>query len=79
MELNGVEIEDTYCEGFSGIFTRILVTAKNERWVKIAAQEACGYGTSGIGCDAEAAIDVFVPSDKTSGTFPSNICLSNSS
>ena len=35
MELNGVEIENTYCEGFGGIFTRILVTAKNEKWVKV--------------------------------------------
>lgn len=65
MELNGVEIEDTYCEAFGGFFTRILVTAKNEKWVKIAAQEATGYGTSGIGCDAEAGIDVFMPVDKT--------------
>ncbi len=65
MELNGVEIEDTYCEAFGAFFTRILVTAKNEKWVKIAAQEATGYGTSGIGCDAESGIDVFAPSDKT--------------
>ncbi len=75
MELNGVEIEDTYCEGFGGIFTRILITAKNEKWVKIAAQEATGYGTSGIGCDAEAAIDVFVPADKTPDKRPGIILM----
>jgi formylmethanofuran--tetrahydromethanopterin N-formyltransferase len=75
MELNGVEIEDTYCEGFGGFFTRILVTAKNEKWVKIAAQEATGYGTSGIGCDAEAAIDVFVPADKTPDKRPGVILM----
>ena len=70
MELNGVEIEDTYCEAFGGFFTRILVTAKNEKWVKIAAQEATGYGTSGIGCDAEAGIDVLVPAEKTPDNRP---------
>lgn len=75
MELNGVEIEDTYCEGFGGFFTRILVTAKNEKWVKIAAQEVTGYGTSGIGCDAEAAIDVFVPADKTPDNRPGVILM----
>ena len=75
MELNGVEIEDTYCEGFGGFFTRILVTAKNEKWVKIAAQEVTGYGTSGIGCDAEAAIDVFVPADKTPDKRPGVIIM----
>lgn len=75
MILNGVEIEDTYCEGFGGFFTRILVTAKNEKWVKIAAQEVSGYGTSGIGCDAEAAIDVFVPADKTPDKRPGVILM----
>ena len=75
MDLNGVEIEDTYCEGFGGFFTRILVTAKNEKWVKIAAQEVTGYGTSGIGCDAEAAIDVFVSADKTPDKRPGVILM----
>ena len=75
MNLNGVEIEDTYCEGFGAFFTRILVTAKNEKWVKIAAQEATGYGTSGIGCDAEAAIDIFVPADKTPDKRPGVILM----
>jgi len=65
MELNGVEIEDTYCEAFGGFFTRVLITAINENWAKIAAQIATGYGTSTIHCDAEAAIDVVVPADKT--------------
>jgi len=70
MELNGVEIEDTFCEAFGAFFTRILVTAKNEKWVKIAAQEVTGYGTSGIGCDAEAAIDVLIPPENTPDNRP---------
>ncbi len=65
LNLNDVEIEDTFCEAFGGFFTRIVVTAKNDKWVKIAAQEATGYGTSGIGCDAEAGIDVYMPAEKT--------------
>ncbi|MHA1912924.1 MAG: formylmethanofuran--tetrahydromethanopterin N-formyltransferase [Promethearchaeota archaeon] len=65
MELNGVEIEDTYCEAFGAFFTRVLITAKNEKWAKIAAQVATGYGTSTIHCDAEAGIDVFISADKT--------------
>ena len=70
MELNGVEIEDTFCEAFGAFFTRILVTAKNEKWVTIAAQEVSGYGTSGIGCDAEVGIDVMVIADKTPDKRP---------
>jgi len=70
MELNGVEIEDTYCEAFGAFFTRILITAKNERWLRIAAQVSTGYGTSTIHCDAEAGIDLFIPSDKTPDNRP---------
>ncbi len=70
MELNGVEIEETFCEGFGSNFARIIITAKNQKWAKIAAQVATGYGTSTIHCDAEAAIDVLLPPDKTPDNRP---------
>ena len=70
MEINGVGIEDTFCEAFGAVFSRILVTAKNEKWVKTAAQITTGYGTSTIHCDAEAGIDIFVPPDQTPDNRP---------
>ncbi|MBY8989825.1 MAG: formylmethanofuran--tetrahydromethanopterin N-formyltransferase [Candidatus Lokiarchaeota archaeon] len=75
MELNGVEIEDTFAEAFGGFFTRILITAKNEKWAKIAALVSTGYGTSTIHCDAEAGIDVFVSPDKTPDKRPGVIIM----
>jgi formylmethanofuran--tetrahydromethanopterin N-formyltransferase len=75
MILNGIEIEDTFCEAFAAVFTRILVTAKNEKWVKIAAQVTTGYGTSTIHCDSEAGIDVFVPAEKTPDKRPGVILM----
>ncbi|MFX0028620.1 MAG: formylmethanofuran--tetrahydromethanopterin N-formyltransferase [Candidatus Hermodarchaeota archaeon] len=75
MDLNGVEIEDTFCEAFGGFFTRILITAKNEKWAKIAALVSTGYGTSTIHCDAEAGIDLFVPPDKTPDNRPGVIIM----
>jgi formylmethanofuran--tetrahydromethanopterin N-formyltransferase len=75
MEINGVEIEDTYCEAFGAVFTRVLVTAKNEKWAKIAALEATGYGTSTIGCDAEAGIDIFVNAENTPDKRPGVIIM----
>ncbi|MBD3255223.1 MAG: formylmethanofuran--tetrahydromethanopterin N-formyltransferase [Candidatus Lokiarchaeota archaeon] len=75
MELNGVEIVDTYCEAFGGFFSRILITAKNEKWANIAAQIATGYGTSTIHCDAEAAIDLVVPADQTPDKRPGVIVM----
>jgi formylmethanofuran--tetrahydromethanopterin N-formyltransferase len=70
MELNNVEIEDTFAEAFTSTYARILVTAINEKWAKIAATEATGYGTSMIGCSAEAGIEGFLPPDKTPDKRP---------
>ena len=39
------------------VATRLVVTAATERWAKIAAAELCGYATSVIACDAEAAVE----------------------
>ena len=75
MELNGVEIEDTFCEAFGAFFTRIVVTAKNEKWATIVAQETTGYGTSTIGCDAEAGIDMFIPSKETPDKRPGVVLM----
>ncbi|MFX1501502.1 MAG: formylmethanofuran--tetrahydromethanopterin N-formyltransferase [Promethearchaeota archaeon] len=75
MNINGVEIEDTYCEAFGAVFTRVLVTAKNKKWATIAAYEATGYGTSTIGCDAEAGIDIFVDAENTPDKRPGVILM----
>ena len=50
------EIEDTYAEAFEGYYSRILITAKNKKWLMAAANSVTGYATSGIGCDCEAGI-----------------------
>ncbi|MHA1677767.1 MAG: formylmethanofuran--tetrahydromethanopterin N-formyltransferase [Promethearchaeota archaeon] len=75
MELNGVEIEDTFCEAFGAVFTRILVTTRNEKWANIAAQVATGYGTSTIHCDAEAGVDIHVPAENTPDNRPGVILM----
>ena len=75
MEINGVEIKDTYAEGFGIKVTRILVTAATEELAKIAATEATGYGTSVIGCPAEAGIDCFVPAENTPDGRPGYVIM----
>lgn len=65
MQINNVDIKNTYAEGFGIKVTRILVTAATQELAKIAATEATGYGTSVIGCPAEAGIDCFVPAEET--------------
>ena len=75
MELNGIEIEDTFCEAFGAVFTRILITAINEKWTKIAANVTTGYGTSTIHCDSEAGIDLLVPPEQTPDNRPGAILM----
>lgn len=70
MKLNNVEIDDTYCEGFGLYFTRILITAINRKHLDNAAQVSTGFATSVIHCPCEAAIDCYVPPEKTPDKRP---------
>jgi len=65
MELNGVEIEDTFAEAFPIKIARILITAASKRWALVAARETTGFGTSVIGCPSEAGIEKVVAGDVT--------------
>jgi len=65
MELNGVEIEDTFAEAFSLSMARVVITAANKHWAMVAAKEATGFGTSVIGCPSEAGIECLIPPEKT--------------
>ncbi|MFQ6052393.1 MAG: formylmethanofuran--tetrahydromethanopterin N-formyltransferase [Candidatus Hydrothermarchaeota archaeon] len=65
MEINGVEIEDTFAEAFPIKVARALITAATKRWALIAATEATGFGTSVIACPAEAGIEKVVGGDET--------------
>jgi len=65
MELNGVEIEDTFAEAFPIKVARVLITAVNERWAMEAAKEMTGFGTSVIMCPAEAGVDTIASPEET--------------
>ena len=73
VEINGVRIEDTFAESFTSVYTRFLITAVNEKWARIAATQATGYGTSMIGCTAEAGIEGFLDETKTPDSRPGYI------
>ena len=65
MQINGVEIEDTFAEAFPMVATRAIITADTPRWAEIAAREATGYATSVIACDAEAGVERPLSPDET--------------
>ncbi|WP_409200388.1 formylmethanofuran--tetrahydromethanopterin N-formyltransferase [Methanobrevibacter sp. DSM 116169] len=75
MEINGVEIKDNYAEAFEIKATRLLVTAATKKLAKIAATEATGYGTSVIGCPAEAGIDCYMPPSETPDGRPGYVIM----
>jgi len=64
------EIIDTFAEGFSMRYTRLIVTAATQRWLQAAMNEFCGYGSSVIGCDAEVAVESWLPDTDTPDSRP---------
>ena len=78
MEIDGVQIEDTFAEGFPIKMARVQITAITERWALEAAREATGFGTSVIGCSAEAGIECIASGDETPDGRPGvNILICN--
>lgn len=65
MQINGVEIENTFAEAFSIYGSRMLITALNTRWALEAARVATGFATSVIGCGCEAGIEEEVDYQET--------------
>jgi len=65
VQINGVEIEDTFAEAFDMVAARLLVTAKNKKWALHAANITTGFATSVIACGAEAGIENLVKAGET--------------
>jgi formylmethanofuran--tetrahydromethanopterin N-formyltransferase len=57
LNLNGVEIEDTFAEAFKMWGARVIITAENRKWAMQAATTMTGFATSVIGCKCEAGIE----------------------
>ena len=57
MNINGVQIDATFAEAFPMRGTRIIITAQNAKWARIAAQTMTGFATSVIACGCEAGIE----------------------
>lgn len=65
MEINGVQIDDTFAEAFNMRGTRVLITAQNLKWAYHAANAMTGFATSVIGCGVEAGIERELNEDET--------------
>ena len=56
MQINGIQIDDTFAEAFNMRATRVIITALNLKWAYHAANAMTGFATSVIGCGVEAGI-----------------------
>jgi formylmethanofuran--tetrahydromethanopterin N-formyltransferase len=65
MQINRVEIEDTFAEAFPMTACRVIVTAVDDYWLRTAATVATGYASSVIGCDCEAGIEAWLEPEGT--------------
>jgi formylmethanofuran--tetrahydromethanopterin N-formyltransferase len=65
MLLHGVEIVDTFAEAFPMSATRLIVTATNPKWARIAADVFTGNATSVIACDCEAGLERTFSADES--------------
>lgn len=65
MQINGVEIENTFAEGFNVWASRIIITAIDENWVLNSALSFTGFATSVIACGCEAGIEKIISSKET--------------
>ncbi|TCT00985.1 formylmethanofuran--tetrahydromethanopterin N-formyltransferase [Aquabacter spiritensis] len=65
MNLNGVEIRDSFAEAFPMAATRLVITADTPSWAETAARSMTGFATSVVGCGCEAAIERTIPGEET--------------
>jgi formylmethanofuran--tetrahydromethanopterin N-formyltransferase len=65
LKINGIPIEDTFCETFTVRIARLLVTSVNRKWALEAALEAKGLGRSATIPPCEATIEAEAKPEET--------------
>ncbi|MGI9474892.1 MAG: formylmethanofuran--tetrahydromethanopterin N-formyltransferase [Rubripirellula sp.] len=64
-------VDDTYAEGFRSIYGEVLVTARDERWLRRCVAAATGHASSTIMCDCEAGVSQWIDQEQaTAGGTP---------
>jgi len=64
LELNGVEVEDTYCEAFDGIYSRFIITAKY-RWLLERAATSSTTLPSTVFGESEGGVERWISPEDT--------------
>jgi formylmethanofuran--tetrahydromethanopterin N-formyltransferase len=75
MRVGNTEIIDTYAEAFGVRYTRLIISAANDFWLEATLRSITGYGTSVIGCDAEAGVERHLGKDESPDGRPAAAVL----
>ncbi len=65
MQINGIDIEETFAEAFPMTATRLIITAADRFWALRAAESMTGFATSVIACGCEAGVEREVSPERT--------------
>lgn len=57
-------VEDTYAEGFRSIYGEVLITARDQKWLRHAVNAATGHASSTIMCDCEAGVSQWISAEQ---------------
>ncbi len=64
-------VDDTYAEGFRSVYGEILITARDQRWLKHCVNAVTGHASSTIMCDCEAGVSRWIgPEEASAGGTP---------
>ena len=64
-------VEDTYAEGFRSIYGEVLITARDDSWLRHCVNAATGHASSTIMCDCEAGVAQWIDaSEASAGATP---------
>jgi len=75
MQIGPTQILDTYAEAFGARYTRLIITAADDYWLDAALASITGYGTSVLGCDAEAGVEQRLPAAQSPDGRPAAAVL----
>ena len=64
IEIDGIEVDDTYCEAFDGLYSRMIVTARDEKRLKNAVYSATALPST-VFNEAEGGIEKWLSKEET--------------
>lgn len=73
LHINSIPVDDTYCEAFSGVFSRFIITAKDEKRLKRAAYLSTALPSTVFGKSEGGIEDWLTPEETPDGRIGATV------